>query len=178
MQPEILGIWFIDYLDFANTQLLVKTKITRGNGDDITDADHVGGVNLFPHSLFQQVDVSLNDVQVSQSAGSYAYRAYIESLLSYGPKAKTSQLTAALYYNYTAGNMGRPNPEHANAAERNYGLQKQASFTDRGVIVDMICRIHSDVFFHDRYMPEWSQCQSPSREKQGFVLSHVWRSEP
>ena len=47
-----------NYLDFANTQLLVKAKITGGNGDDITDADHVGGVNLFLHSLFQQVDVS------------------------------------------------------------------------------------------------------------------------
>ena len=55
------------FLDFANTQLLVKAKITRGNGDDITDADHVGGVNLFLHSLLQQVDVSLNDV--SQSVG-------------------------------------------------------------------------------------------------------------
>ena len=77
-----------NYLNFANTQLLVKDKITRGNGDDITDTDHVGGVNLFLHSLFQQVDISLNDVQVSQSVGTYAYRAYIESLLSYGFQAK------------------------------------------------------------------------------------------
>ena len=79
-----------NYLDFANTQLLIKANITRGNGNDITDANHVGGVNLFLHSLFQQVDVSLNDVQVSQSAGTYAHRAYIESLLRYGPQAKTT----------------------------------------------------------------------------------------
>ena len=46
-----------NYLNFSNTQLLVKVKLTRGNGVDITDADHVGGVNLFLHSLFQQVDV-------------------------------------------------------------------------------------------------------------------------
>ena len=128
------------------------TKITRGIGDDITDADRVGGVNLFLHSLFQQVDVSLNDVQVSQSAETYAYRAYIESLLSYRPQAKTSQLTTALYYKDTAGIMDRPNPEQANAAERNYGLQKRASFTNRGATVDMIGRIHSDIFFQDRYM--------------------------
>ena len=113
-------------MDFANTQLLVKARITRGNEDDITDADHVEGVNLFLHSLFQQVGVSLNDVQVSQSAVTYAYRAYIESLLSYGPQAKTSQLTAALYYQDIAGNMDRSNPQHANAVERNYGLQKRA----------------------------------------------------
>ena len=85
-----------NYLNFANTRLLVKAKITRGNGDDITDADHVGGVNLFLHSLFQQVDVSINDVQVSQSTGTYDYRSYTESLLSYGPQAKTSQLTVKL----------------------------------------------------------------------------------
>ena len=48
--------------------------------------------------------------------------------------------------------MDRSNPEHAIAGERNYGLQKRASFTDRGVIVDMIGRIHSDIFFQDRYM--------------------------
>ena len=48
--------------------------------------------------------------------------------------------------------MDRPNPDHANAAETNYGLQKRAGFTDRGAIVDMIGRIHSDIFFQDRYM--------------------------
>ena len=147
-------------MDLANTQLLVKAKITRGNGDDITDADHVGGVNLFLHSLFKQVAVSLNDVQVSQSAGTYAYRAYIKLLLSYGPQAKTSQLTAALYYKDTAGNMDRPNPEHANAGEMNYGLQKRAAFTDRGSTVDMIGHIHSDIFFQDRYMKLKSKSDS------------------
>ena len=141
-----------NYLDFANTQLLVKAKITRSNGDDITDADHVGGLNLFLHSLFPQVDVSLNDVQVSQTAGTYVYRAYIESLINYGPQAKTSQIKAALYYKDTAGDMDRPNPDHAKAGETNYGLQKRAALMDRGATVDMIGRIHSDIFFQDRYM--------------------------
>ena len=104
-----------NYLDFANANILVKAKITRGNGNDNTDANHAGGVNLFLQSLFQQVDVSLNEVQVSQSAGTYAYRAYIESLLSYGPQAKISELTAASYYKDTAGNMNRPNPNHVSA---------------------------------------------------------------
>ena len=107
-----------NYLCFANTQLLVKAKTTRGNGDEITDADHVGGVNLFLHSLFQQVDVSLNDVQVSQSAGTYAYREYMESLLSYGPQAKTSQITASLNYKDTTGSMDRPNPNTLTQARR------------------------------------------------------------
>ena len=79
-----------NYLDFSNTQLQVKVKLTRGNGADITDADHVDAVILFLHSLFQQMDVSQNDVQVSQSSETYAYRAYFESLLD--PKRKTRNL--------------------------------------------------------------------------------------
>ena len=134
-----------NYLDFSNTQLLVKVKLTRGNGVDITDADHVGGVNLFLRSLFQQVDVSLNDVQVSQSSRTYAYLVYIESLLSYGPQAKNSQLTAALFYKDTASNMDRPNPVHANENERNFGLQKRASFMDRATVdlIDAFIRMSS-----------------------------------
>ena len=93
----------------------------------ITDADYVGGVNLFLHCLFQRVDVSLNDVQVSHSAETYGYRAFIESLLTYGPQAKTSLLAASMYYKNTAGNMDRPNPDHVNVGGRNYGLQKRAS---------------------------------------------------
>ena len=98
------------------------------------------------------MDVSLNDVQVSQSSGTYAYRAYIESVLSYGPLAKNSQLSAALFYKDTAGNMDRHNPVHANEVERNFGLQKRASFTHEGATVDMIGRIPSDIIFQDRFI--------------------------
>ena len=48
--------------------------------------------------------------------------------------------------------MDRSNPAHANEDERNFGLQKRASFMDEGVTVDLIGRIHSDVFFQDRFM--------------------------
>ena len=48
--------------------------------------------------------------------------------------------------------MDRPNPAHANEEERNFGLQKRASFTDEGATVDLIGRIHTDVFFQDLFM--------------------------
>ena len=107
------------------------------------------GVNLFLHCLIQQVGISLNDVQVSQSSVTYAYRAYIESLLSYGPQEKHTQLTAALFYKDTACDMDRPNSAQGNEEEKNVGLQS-ASFTDDGATVDMIWCIHSDVFFQYR----------------------------
>ena len=47
--------------------------------------------------------------------------------------------------------MDHSNPDHANAGERSYGLQERTAFTDRGATVDMIGRIHSDIFFQNRY---------------------------
>src|SRR6218665_1022061 len=48
-----------DYLNLASTQLFVKAQIIRTNNDPIEAADHVGPTNLFLHSLFSEVDISL-----------------------------------------------------------------------------------------------------------------------
>ena len=87
-----------DYIDLANTMLYVRAKVVRMNGNNIGDDTPVGPVNLFLHSLFSQVDISLNGTQVTTSTNTYPYRAMIETLLSYGNDAKTSQLTSALFY--------------------------------------------------------------------------------
>ena len=68
-----------DYMDLANTMLHVQVKVTRANGDDIDADDPVGPVNNWLHSLFSQVDLSLNGVLVTSSSNSYPYRAYIEN---------------------------------------------------------------------------------------------------
>ena len=48
--------------------------------------------------------------------------------------------------------MDRPNPAHANEDERNSGLHKRASIMYDGETVDMIERIHSYIFFQNRFM--------------------------
>ena len=65
----------------------------------------VAPVNNFLHSLFRQVDVYLNGKQVTPAMGTYAYRSYLETLLNYDVSAKESQLSSAMYYKDTAGEM-------------------------------------------------------------------------
>jgi len=48
-----------DYIDFANTMLYVKTKITRVDGTNLATDSPIGPSNLFLHSLFAS-GVSLN----------------------------------------------------------------------------------------------------------------------
>ena len=66
-----------DYIDFANSYLYVRAKITKGDGSNLADTAKVGPVNNFLHSLFSQVDVSLNGTLITNSTNTYPYRAYI-----------------------------------------------------------------------------------------------------
>ncbi|KAK2193302.1 hypothetical protein NP493_16g12037 [Ridgeia piscesae] len=97
------------------------------------------------HSLFSQVDVSLNGTLVTPSTNTYPYRAYIEILLSLGAEAKHSQLTCVLWYKDTA--------DHMDATDTaNEVLQKRQDYTVGSRVVDMMGRLHVDLFFQDRYL--------------------------
>jgi len=138
-----------DYIDLANSMLYGPAKITRMNGNNITNDTPAGPMNLFLQSLFSQVDISLNGTQVTTSTNTYPYRAMIETLLSYGDDAKNSQLTSALYY---LDQPDRMNVVDFAEAARNSGLYKRSRFTAASHVVDMVGRIHADMFFQERYL--------------------------
>ena len=79
-----------DYVDLSKTILVVRAKVTKANENNLAQDEHVGIVNNFLHSLFKQVDGFLKEKQVMQATGTYAYRAYLETLLNYGPAARVS----------------------------------------------------------------------------------------
>jgi hypothetical protein len=139
-----------DYMDLANSYIHAKVRVLRGDNAAIDPTDHVAPVNLFLHSLFSEVDIKLNDTLVSSTNNTYAYRAYLETLLTYGKEAKKSQLTTALYYKDVAGSMENNNP-HDNAHD-NAGMKSRHAFVENGRAVEMMGRLHSDLFFQDRLM--------------------------
>ena len=130
-----------DYLDLANTMLHVQVKVTRANGDDLDLADPVGPVNNWLHSLFGQVDVYLNGTLVTPSTNTYAYRAYIETLLSYGPDAKDTQLTSQLWYKDTATHMDAVEIVEGHAANEGFVTRRANIVRSRMVdhVVDRFC---------------------------------------
>jgi len=139
-----------EYIDFANTMLYVKVKVTANDGTNLGGDAAVGPVNLFLHSLFSQVDISLNGTLITAATNTYPYRAMLETLLSYGEDAKTSQLTSALFYKDQAGRMDSVNFD--DAAEKNNGLVKRREHVRGSRTFDMMGRIHADIFFQERYM--------------------------
>jgi hypothetical protein len=116
--------------------------------------------------------VSFNGTIITNSSNTYPYRAYIENLLSYGPAAKKSQLTAALFYQDEAGKMDKADPLAGAAADRNSALTTRALFTSESKELDMMGRIHSDIFFQQRYMlNEVNTKIKLTRSKDAFCLT-------
>ena len=142
-----------DYVDLAKTILVVRAKVTKADGTDLDQGEKVGIVNNFLHSLFKQVDVFLKEKQVTQATGTYAYRAYWETLLNYGPAAKESQLTAALFYKDTAGKMDTADPTlEAGNDNTNQGLRKRYEFSHESGIIEMAGLLFCDVFRSERLL--------------------------
>ena len=139
-----------DYLDLANTQLYVRAQIRKANNQPIDANSEVGPVNLLMHSLFNEVDVKLNDVLITSTNNTYAYRAYLETLLSYGSDAKDTQLAASMFIKDAAGSMEDGNPTADGA---NSGLKKRHAFFADGKNVDLLGRIHADIFYQQKFIP-------------------------
>lgn len=138
-----------EYIDLGRTFLFVKVKVTKNDGTNLDATAKVAPVNLFLHALFSQVDVHLRDTLISPSVNTYAYKSYLETLLSYGTDAKDTQLSAELWW-ADYGNMNENDPYHD--ALTNIGMEKRAQFIARSNSVELMGRIHSDIFQQDRYL--------------------------
>ena len=138
-----------NYLDLAKTIILLKVKVTKADGSDLDTGEKTAPVNNFLQSLFKQVDLFLNGIQVTQSTGTYSYKSTLETLLSYGPAAKKSLLTGGLYYKDTAGAMDSVD---CTSTGTNAGLKTRYKFTQKSYIVDLFGGLHCDMLFSDRLL--------------------------
>lgn len=136
-----------EYIDLANTMINIKARILKPDGTKIADGvdKNVGPVNNWLHSLFSQVDLYVNQKLVSPQNNTYAYRAYIETLLNYDDGAKASHLTCALWYDDAASAMD-------NCEEANTGLVSRKSFTKESHYVDMVGHLHIDLFNQEKFL--------------------------
>ena len=99
-----------EYVDLNETEFRAQISLRKLSSDNtrteyVDSTDQIGVVNNLLHSMFDQITVSLNNTQVENSNGSYAYRAYLEKLLNYGKDAKDTHLFSSLFIKDTAGEM-------------------------------------------------------------------------
>ena len=138
------------FIDLSKTQLFITLKITKADGSNIDDGK-VGLINNPLHSIIKQFSIRLNGTLITEQSDTYAYRAYIESLLNYDKSAKETFLTSALFYKDTAKLMDEPDPSKAGVT-RNLGLFARSQYTLLSNTVGLIGTPFCDIFHTERFL--------------------------
>jgi hypothetical protein len=86
------------YLDLALSRLHLKIRVETQSGENIPTGKDVSLIPLWPQALFKQTDLYLGSKLVSSSTNLYAYRSYLETLLSFSKEAKEEQLNILSHY--------------------------------------------------------------------------------
>ena len=108
----------------------------------------VSPVNLLYYSLFNQVDVTMQGKLITSTTSHYPYKAMMQTLLSYGTDAKTTQLTSLMWMKDTLGHMDDCDVENPS----NAGLSRRSQYFATSKSVDMEGPILHDLFQLDRYL--------------------------
>lgn len=91
------------YMPMSRLEGVVEV-LKQSDGTALTDTEATSIVNLFPQTLFKQVECEINGTQVCDlSTPTYSYKAYMESLLSYSSAAKKSHLQCSGFEKDTSG---------------------------------------------------------------------------
>ena len=86
------------------TRLEGEIELKKSDNNAIAATDIVSVVNLFPQSLFKQIECEVNGIQVCDlSTPTYAWKSYIETHLTYSRAAKETHLTNSLYLKDATG---------------------------------------------------------------------------
>jgi hypothetical protein len=134
------------YIDLSKTLLEIHAKIVNGDGTDLAAGVAVTPIPNFLHSLFSQVDVYLGNKLVSKSQDMYPYVAYIQNLLNNRNSVQNEQYDTELFIKDTAGY------HDAQDNVANTGASKRRAYFAGSATVDMIGKLHSDLFESDRYL--------------------------
>jgi hypothetical protein len=107
------------YIDM-NIQLYIRGKLTKSDGTSLELTDNTCVVNNLLLSLFEHCNISLNGLTITHAADLYHYRAYLETLLTYGSDAVASHLKNSFWYPDT-GDLGACDPTAALTNATNTG---------------------------------------------------------
>ena len=140
------------FLELNKTEVEVKFRIKKADGTNLTADDHVGIINYPIASLFDNVEIKLNNKTITYGSSNYAERSVMEVLLSYNQDAMRSWLQAGLFVKDTAGRMNAANP-NAPLNEVNQGLKSRAEYSKESKLVTVRGKLHEDLFNQPRPLP-------------------------
>ena len=148
----------------------IGTALTGKQFTDGTFAatvEKVGVINNLGHSLWEQIVLHINDIKVTESSNNYAYKAMLETLLSYDDVDEKSVLRLSCIKK----DHGNVTADCPTATHANRGLIERSRCFEGGKRVTLITRPRIDLCQQPRYIPD--QCKMLLKftpNKSSFVL--------
>lgn len=172
-----------EFIDLSQTYLQVVCKFTKGDGSNLTGLNsNSTPVNNILHSLFTEIDVTLNGKIISPGTDTYPYKAYLEKLLSYRSNTLETQMkSCSLWEKDTAGHMDDAKLDAATQSKsqfdvpagdnpkvtvtaanlelsypdgaKNEGLRKRHDIIEDSKKLTLIDRLYLDLFQQDIFIP-------------------------
>jgi hypothetical protein len=125
----------------ASLQLHLRLKIQSGQ-TDITSLDPtIEPINNFLHTMFEQITVTLNEVQITPTSTLYPYRAFIESCLGTNGEYQRTMSRTALF---TA-------EEKVNSIT-SVGFSFRVDSSKKSAVFDIVGRPFIDICGQSRYL--------------------------
>ena len=164
-----------EYLDLNNIYLYAKNRILNGRGQPIpptVPAREAGGemfnqrgvvfpVNNFHLSRFKSLEIYVINMAITEVDSLYAYRCYLETLLSYGRGAKETTLRSLLWAKDTNpdGNFTKMEEESESdlTEDCNIGEWQRFQVSKFSTCFETIGKIHADILAQERLLP--SNCE-------------------
>jgi hypothetical protein len=144
------------FRDLSNTMLQLKVKLTKSDGTKTAATDPVAPVNLLFSSLFKSFDVRLNGVTVAHQNALHAYRAYMETVLTYSEAVLKTRGACQGWAKDDAG--GHETillvDDASNKISVNSGFLTRLKMTTNDATLVLMGRPHADIFHQDLDIPD------------------------
>ena len=142
------------YRDLNNSYLMIKAKLTAGDGTDLADAVKVAPVNLTLHSLFSNASVTLCGKEISEKDTLYPYRAYLETILTYDRNVLATRMVSEGWHKDDAIRIENLTiVKEATKADPNAGFAERQKMINASAAFVLLGRPHVDLFHQPLDLP-------------------------
>lgn len=140
------------YRDLNNSYMVLKVKVTKSDGSALTaGTDAVAPTNLLLSSLFKTFEVKLNGTLVSHANALHAYRAYIETLLTYNEAVLN---TRGALEGWSKDDAAVMDGIAFSSAGVNAGfVARNKWISGANTVLTLVGRPHADIFHQDLDIP-------------------------
>jgi hypothetical protein len=160
-----------DYTALHNSYLVITCKVTKPNGEACdhsatTNPDRVCIVNNLAQSLWKNVKVSVNGVEVEDTDGLHPYRAYLEALFNHGSKVLEKRGAMIGWTKDTASKLDKNTK-----AGGNTGMDTRTRAFMSSAEVTLVSKLSCDMMEEKVYLPpQWDIGLRLERSPSNFVL--------